>query len=98
LDLGKVNPRGGARLVLESLGEVYANDEVARAQGMSSERRLHFHQEDSGRMMETLHAWHAAQFDEKKGTELGARHGHILLTQILGQTYSVSAATGSTAP
>ena len=35
------------RFVLESLGEVYGNDEAARVQGMSSEQRQHFHQEHS---------------------------------------------------
>ena len=51
---------------MESLGEVYGNDEVARVQGMSSEQRLHFHQEHSGPVMEKLHAWLTAQFDERK--------------------------------
>ena len=51
---------------MERLGEVYGNDEVARAQGMTSEQRLHFHQEHSGPVMETLHAWLNAQFDERK--------------------------------
>ncbi len=54
------------RLVLESLGEVYGYDEAARAQCMSSEQRLHFHQEHSGLVMETLHIWLSAQFDERR--------------------------------
>ena len=54
------------RLVLESLGEVYGYDEAARAQCMSSEQRLHFHQEHSGPVMETLHIWLSAQFDERR--------------------------------
>jgi len=54
------------RFVLENLGEVYGNDEVARAQRMSPEQRLHFHQEHSGPVMEKLHTWLGAQFDERK--------------------------------
>jgi transposase len=54
------------RFVLESLGEVYGYDEAARAQGMSPEQRLHFHQEHSGPVMEKLHIWLDAQFDERR--------------------------------
>jgi transposase len=54
------------RFVLESLGEVYGYDEAARAQRMSPEQRLHFHQEHSGQVMEKLHIWLDAQFDERR--------------------------------
>ena len=54
------------RFVLETLGEVYGYDEAARAQGLSPEQRLHFHQEHSGPVMEKLHIWLDAQFDERK--------------------------------
>jgi transposase len=54
------------RFVLESLGEVYGYDEAARAQGMSPEQRLRFHQEHSGPVMEKLHIWLDAQFDERR--------------------------------
>jgi transposase len=54
------------RFVLESLGEIYGYDEAARAQGMSPEQRLHFHQEHSGPVMEKLHVWLDAQFDERR--------------------------------
>jgi hypothetical protein len=54
------------RFVLESLGEVYGYDEAARAQRMSHEERLHFHQEHSGPVMEKLHIWLDAQFDERR--------------------------------
>jgi hypothetical protein len=54
------------RFVLESLGEVYGYDEAARAQCMTPEQRLHFHQEHSGPVMETLQIWLNAQFDERK--------------------------------
>ena len=54
------------RFVLETLGEVYGNDEQARVRGMSAEERLHFHQEQSGPVMEKLHAWCSVQFEERK--------------------------------
>src|SRR5664279_4960537 len=69
------------RFVLESLGEVYGNDEAARAQGMSSEQRLHFHQEHSGPVMEKLRTWLTAQFDERKvepNSGLGAAISYLL--------------------
>jgi len=54
------------RFVLETLGEVYGYDEVAREQGMSPEERLGFHQEHSGPVMEKLHTWCQVQFEERK--------------------------------
>ena len=54
------------RFVLEMLGEVYGHDEVAREQGMSPEERLRFHKEHSGPVMEKLHTWCQAQFEERK--------------------------------
>ncbi len=53
----KVTPSFPAecRFVLETLGEVYGYDEQARARSMPAEERLHFHQEDSGPVMEKLH-------------------------------------------
>jgi hypothetical protein len=54
------------RFVLESLGEVYGYDEAARAQCMSPEQRLRCHQEHSGPVMDKLHVWLSAQFDERK--------------------------------
>lgn len=54
------------RFVLESLGEVYGYDEAARAQGMTPQERLVFHQTYSGPVMEKLHGWLNAQFDEKQ--------------------------------
>ena len=52
--------------VLESLGEVYGYDEAARTQCLSPGERLQFHQEHSGPVMETLHTWLNAQFDERR--------------------------------
>ncbi|MCX6926963.1 MAG: IS66 family transposase [Verrucomicrobia bacterium] len=54
------------RFVLETLGEAYGYDDQARAQCLSPEQRLHFHQEHSGPVMETLKAWCGAQFAERK--------------------------------
>jgi hypothetical protein len=52
--------------VLETLGEIYHNDDLTREQGMSPEQRLGFHQARSGPVMEKLHAWLTAQLEEKK--------------------------------
>src|SRR5271168_1016686 len=42
------------RHVLETLGEVYHNDKVARQQELSAEERLRLHQEKSGPLLEQL--------------------------------------------
>jgi hypothetical protein len=52
------------RYVLETLGDVYANDDRARRAGLSSTERLAFHQEHSGPLLEQLEKWFAAQFAE----------------------------------
>ena len=54
------------RLVLESLGKVYGNDAEAQAQGLSPEERLRLHQAQSRPVMDGLHVWLKAQFEEKK--------------------------------
>jgi transposase len=41
--------------VLESLGMVYANDALAREQGLDANERLRFHQQYSGPLMQQLH-------------------------------------------
>jgi len=69
------------RFVLESLGEVYGYDQVAREQGLSPEERLRFHQTHSGPVMEKLRAWLHAQFDERKvepNSGLGAVISYLL--------------------
>ena len=53
------------RFVLETFGEIYGYDAVTRKQGMSAEERLAFHQEHSQPVMDKLHAWLKAQFDER---------------------------------
>ena len=54
------------RHVLESLGGIYGHDAQARERGLSPEERLGFHQAHSGPVMEKLHAWLNAQFDERQ--------------------------------
>ena len=53
------------RFVLESFREIYRYDAEARAQGMSAEERLAFHQEHSTPVTEKLHTWLQAQFQER---------------------------------
>ena len=54
------------RYVLESLGEVYYNDAMAREKALSAVDRLRFHQEQSGPVMKQLHVWLEAQLAEQK--------------------------------
>ena len=53
------------RYVIETLGAVYRNDEIAREQAMSPLERLRFHQAESGPLMEELHGWFLEQRDHK---------------------------------
>jgi len=50
--------------VLETLGEVYGNDETAREQAMTPDERLRHHQAGSGPLMEQLRQWGGRQLDE----------------------------------
>jgi transposase len=52
------------RYVLETLGGVWHNDELAREQKLTSEERLAFHQEHSGPLMKTLREWMEVQLAE----------------------------------
>jgi len=54
------------RHVLETLGEVYGNDALAKQQRLSPEERLRFHQEQSGPVMEGLQAWLSEQLSQHK--------------------------------
>jgi transposase len=54
------------RFVLESFGEVYGYDAAAEERSLTPEERLRFHQEHSGPVMDNLHAWLVAQFEEKR--------------------------------
>jgi transposase len=66
------------RYVLEQLREVYQNDALAREQAMSPERRLHFHQVESGPRMKDLETWFKKQFAERK-VEPNAGLGQAIL-------------------
>ena len=52
--------------VIEALGSVYKNDEVAKERKMTAEERLRFHQTESGPVMEELHQWLEGQLLQKK--------------------------------
>jgi transposase len=54
------------RYVLETLGGVWHNDELARGQKLTPEERLAFHQEHSGPLMKSLKEWMEAQLAEHK--------------------------------
>ena len=45
------------RYVLEMLGNVYANDAMAREQKLTPEERLYFHQQYSEPVMKELQDW-----------------------------------------
>jgi transposase len=69
------------RHVLESLGEVYGYDAQAAERGLAPEERLRFHQEHSQPVVEKLHAWLEAQFDEKRvepNSGLGTAIAYVL--------------------
>jgi hypothetical protein len=53
------------RHVLDQLAEVYQNDELARAQKLSPEARLQYHQAHSGPVLEQLKNWLTTQFDDR---------------------------------
>jgi transposase len=52
--------------VIETLGKVYKNDQVTKADKMSDQQRLHYHQTHSGPLMQQLEDWLDAQLSEKK--------------------------------
>ncbi len=54
------------RYVLEILAEVYRNDAIAKAEGMTAEERLRFHQERSGPLMAGLESWMREQLEGRK--------------------------------
>jgi len=54
------------RYVLETLGKVYKNDEVARERNLSPQERLQLHQAESGPLMEELKGWLSRQFEERR--------------------------------
>ena len=54
------------RYVIETLGEVYKNDQITKDQSMSSQQRLVYHQSHSSPLMEKLKTWLDGQMEEKK--------------------------------
>jgi hypothetical protein len=60
--------------VLDTLGSIYHNDELARQRALSPEERLSFHQEPSALLLKELHECMKAQLDEHK-TEPNSGHG-----------------------
>jgi len=54
------------RYVLETLGEVFHHDALAREQGLTADERLLFHQQHSRPLLEGLRAWSQEQFEQRK--------------------------------
>jgi hypothetical protein len=54
------------QFLLESIRDVYRNDNLTTERGMSPEERLAFHQAESKPIMDRLHDWMKANFEEKK--------------------------------
>lgn len=52
------------RYVLETLRDVYRNDELARREGLSPKARLAVHQEQSAPLMAKLETWFREQFEQ----------------------------------
>jgi transposase len=68
------------RYLLETLGEVYKNDALARQRAMSPDERFRFHQAESGPLMEKLATWLRAQIEEHKtepNSTLGEAIGYM---------------------
>jgi len=53
------------RFVLETLSEVYRNEEQARVRDLSAEERLRFHQQHSQPVMDKPHVWLTARFEAR---------------------------------
>lgn len=53
------------KFVIELLGKVYKNDEIARDKKMSKDERLKFHQEQTKPIMDNLKIWCNLQFENK---------------------------------
>ena len=69
------------RHVLESLAAVYRNDAIARERKLSAAARRHFHQLESGPVMEELHVWLGRQFEDRlvePNSALGAAISYLL--------------------
>jgi len=69
------------KYVLECLKKVYQVDAQAKEQHLSRDERLRLHQQQSGPVMDELHRWLKAQFDEKlvePNGSLGAAISYML--------------------
>ncbi len=69
------------RHVLESLAVVYRNDAIARERKLSPAARRHFHQMESGPVMEELRVWFVRQFEDRlvePNSALGAMISYML--------------------
>ena len=69
------------RHVLESLKEVYHNEQLAREQDLTPVERLALHQAHSGPVMESLHRWLTRQFDDhlvEPNSSLGKAINYLL--------------------
>jgi transposase len=54
-----------AEYVIDTLAQVYHFDDLAKAQNLSAEQRLVFHQENSAPLMQSLKEWLEAQLQQK---------------------------------
>jgi hypothetical protein len=54
------------RHALEAIAVIYRNDALARQRNLSPERRLAFHQAESGPTMAELRVWLARQFEDRR--------------------------------
>jgi transposase len=64
--------------VIETLAEVYKNDEIVKEDKMTPSERLQYHQAHSGPLMTQLHEWMADQMDNRK-TEPNSGLGKAIL-------------------
>jgi hypothetical protein len=64
--------------VIETLAEVYKNDEIAKEEKMTPSERLQYHQAYSGPLMTQLHEWMTDQMDNRK-TEPNSGLGKAIL-------------------
>jgi hypothetical protein len=69
------------RHVITVFRDIYYFDKIAKEKNMSPEERLHYHQENSGPLMDNLHKWIQRQFDEKNAepnSSLGKAYKYLL--------------------
>jgi transposase len=78
-DLADVFPQE-CKVVLDVISQVFDHDEQARADGLSPEARLAYHQTQSQPLMDELKAWLAEQIDERvvePNSSLGKAMGYM---------------------